>query len=223
MSNAQNQFLQGFTNEQFLALWGDFLQGKVDKVGGTVDGPASNTRLASTWMNLADDLILATAQQGPMGGVIVENRDAPHIVPSLTAGSFSLVQISVTTPHNVLEFLWWSMIRNATGIGSNKLLVELYSDADAMNLVMRRQLSQDHTIPSLANDLMLDESDWSAGFITLGALGLLLPTTDGGVTHRFTLKVTNLNAVNDTPEYKFAFVARAFTLPDVTITIHPPP
>ncbi len=117
MSNPDNQF-DTLTQEEFLAAWGTYLQGKVDKRGGAVSPEGSNTRLAASWMNLVDDLILSTINGNLQPSPIVENTAAPLAIPTISMGSTYMFTFDVPTTANNLELLWWSLTRTAPASGS---------------------------------------------------------------------------------------------------------
>lgn len=133
MSNADNQFKQGFTLGQFLDAHGDKLQGKVDKRGGDVTGTGYNTRAGAEWANLLDDMVKCAAEFGfgsaPPAHEWINNISSPVAIPVLSGPALDFI-IDVPTNRNMLEMAWFSVTRqSATQAWAGLLRVTLASDA----------------------------------------------------------------------------------------------
>lgn len=220
MSNPENQFKQGFTYQQFLDLWGDILQGKVDKRGGAVEGPASNQRVAATWGNLIDDLMHAVAD-GTVGGgsstfEYVHNTAAPVAIPSIALASTHDFQVDVVTAFNMLELLWCTITRQAQGsFPMPDMKLEISRTANMDELISVTEFPQD----GLPN--WNDACSYTANTLMVGPFGLALDEPVGG-TRRFYCRLSNVGSVASTACF-FSYTVRAFNLALTALEEFPAP
>lgn len=218
MSNPDNQF-ETLTPEEFLTTWGAYLQGKVDKRGGTVPPEGSNTRLAASWCNLVDDLMLSVLN-GSLGGLqtIVDNTATPLVIPSIGASSFANFEIDVPTTFNTLELLWLSVTRNNNVpelTNGGQLNIYLYSRST--RLVENKLIFT--PIPEFGLDDPLDYGPSMAGKILRDAYAQELEEIVPGSKRLYGRAVNQ--GTGATADIRLAYAVRAFDLALTAITPKP--
>lgn len=152
--------------------------------------------------------VMKLVAQAPGGTQIIDTRGTPVSIPTIVAlGTHNFVA-SFTTTHNQMEMLWWTMVRQ-TGTNPNNLRMIFRAFAGGVVIAQidmsQREFTDFH-----------DESGYKGHGMMLGPYGGELEDAGGGV-RQFHVTVENLD--NSTASaYFFAFIGRAFTLNDTTLT-----
>jgi len=232
MSNADNQFDQGFTFEEWLNKWGLHVQGKVDKRGGKVAPEGNNQRVGAEWGNLVDDLMLLVARDGLGGGTTptpdfeyIDTRASPLTIPEIVGGGTFSVGVTFSTTHNQLDMSWFSLVRQDFVSNQDLMLVEFFSDAAMDNrthLIGRYEFNQNQLLvnsgtPGSGSTQFRDQSIWYSPGMMLSPFGGELEDPGQASTRRFWLRVTNLNPSQTTKARSFSFIGKAFTLPNTVL------
>lgn len=137
MANAENQFQQGYTFEQFMDIHGEKLQKKVDKPGGAVTGAGNNLRVGANRGNLVDDAMIALADgtfgnNTPTEG-LYDNRSTPIFIP--TVGSPHTGFIDIVTPFDCGQIEWMVFIQGVFEESPLNLSVDFARDAAYLELL----------------------------------------------------------------------------------------
>lgn len=215
MANAENQFEQGYTKEEWLDIWSDWVQGKVDKRGGIVPGEGSNTRAGAQWFNLVDDMMLAYLDGGAASAFeYVDNTAAPAAIPVVNILEFEDIQVDVTTDRNMLELTWFSVTRQTTSAAFDDLEITIAQDAAFNEVIIKTALSQ-----APGNPAFQQEAGFKGNTLMIGPQAKAIESPSAGVL-RFYVRLENTASVGTSPALQFAFVAKAF---DLTLTAIPDP
>lgn len=200
MSNTENQFLQGFTYEQFMAAHGDKLQKKRDKTGGAVEGAAYNKRVGAEWGDLIDDLMIAFAQDLlPEGVEFFDNRATPTTITPIGDGG-DTDEGSFSIGKNFIEVMFFILKHRSGETQANKdFEIEFFADSGRTVPIFQR------TYTDIDGDLIE----------TVGAHGM---GPAGAPLESNTLywRIRN-NSTFITKNFSFALFGRIFDIADVSV------
>lgn len=219
MSNPLNQFKQGFTYEEWVALWGTWVQGKVDKRGGVVPAEGSNTRAGAQWFNLVDDLMKAVAD-GSIGSnsfEYISNTDSPQTFSAIPQQDEEIIEVNVTTDRNMLELTWFSVMNVADSTFSD-MTITIAQDAAFANVIVETPLSQITSSTPLAGG----QSGFKGNTLMMGVRAEAPFSPSAGVL-RFYVKLSNTGQVGNSPVYIFGYVVKAFDLTLTEMPVFTPP
>jgi hypothetical protein len=211
MANPDNQFQQGFTLSQFLALWGQHLQFKRDKRGGVVPPEGNNLRAGAERANLVDDALLALAD-GTFGGTtppvaLLDTRGAPINVPAILPSASFSTDVIVSDTYNLVNLMWASyfpLTGEATLPFSPGVDIEFFVDS-GLNC---RFFSQ--TITTSGMNTMFNPAA-----LSMNPQGVQLDLV--ATNYKFYVKITNNDGTNTMPARLLAFVGQMFDLPQVLL------
>jgi len=220
MSNPENIFQKGLTYEQWLAAYGDLVQGKVDKPGGVVPPEGTNVRAGAVWSNAVDDLMLTIAEFGvattPQFSY-VENTAAPISVPALDGATNEEFEFPVTfnSTTNAHELLWVSLTRdqdNTSVLESRVIISHRSTPFNYEPIHTFSTVDGNGTSPPEENLIANFDYASSPGCLMGGPFAKALEEPVAG-QRRFYVRVKNVSAVgNDMPPCRFAYVIRELNL-----------
>ena len=211
MATSDNRFEQGLSQSQWIDLYGELIQFKVDKPGGVLPADASNTRAIAEWFNTVDDLMLAAINGSITGGQTFEyldNTAAPQVIPVVAGFGTQTIEVNVTTDRNMLELSWFSLTRTAIA-SDHPIEVQIAQDAGFSNLILRDNFSQSAD----SGVGFQDEAGWKGNTLMIGSDAAAPFSPSAGVL-RFYVRLTNPEAFAS-PSWQFSYVVKAF---DLTLT-----